>query len=313
MTSRAKRDQSTNSLHERDESSIDSGSSGSSGDSDDAWTEASSYSTDENEKPSFFRRMGMNNLNPFICDGRESLHSSDLYASRSDDSAAYTDAADDYIDGEKEIKNISKKLTRGIDIIDGENDQETLPGASRLIDCNSVMARLYRAIDAKEWKTATDYLIETPELASYWVYRRDEGQKEVSWMFLPIHAACFSGAPPSFVSNLIRAYPESVDIGTGADKLPIHIACETGAYHAIVSCLVIASPKSLYHKDNDGNTPLQLCILSTGGGGRNRDNIIQILTEAAAEAERSDMKQNQFRLSVAERRRRAQECFRSHG
>jgi len=274
MTSRAKRDQSTNALHERDDSSsIDSGSSWSLADSEDG---ASSFAD------TLCSGM-MENLKLFnkLFDST-SLHSSDLYyAPNSIDSTAY--AVDDYIDGEKENKKRSKKgLTRGIGI----------NCVSKKIDYTSVMARLYRAIDAKEWGIASHYLIETPELASYWVYRRDEGQKEVKWIFLPIHAACFSGAPPSFVSNLIRAHPESAGIGTpGTGKLPIHIACETGAYHAIVSCLVLASPESLYHKDNDGNTPLQLCIFSTGG--QNRDNIIQILTKLAKE--RSDPKLTQFR------------------
>ena len=293
MTSRAKRDQSANALDERrdEDSTIDSGSSLSLAGSEDALTAAassSSYTLDD-EMISFCSGM-MENLNPFNnffdTTRSASLHStdlSDLYASTSNESTAY--AVDDYVDGEKENKKKSKKgLARGIDI----------NCVSRKIDYTSVMARLYRAIHAKEWGIATHYLIKTPELASYWVYRRDKGQKKVKWMFLPIHVACFSGAPPSFVSDLIRAHPESAGIGTpGAGKLPIHIACETGAYHEIVSCLVIASPESLYLKDHDGNTPLQLCIFSTGG--QNRDNNIQILTKSAKERERSDPKLTQFR------------------
>ena len=134
---------------------------------------------------------------------------------------------------------------------------------------------LYRAIDTKQWKLALNRIKRYPEEARTWVFRLDQNE-ETLWKFLPIHAACFSGAPGEVVRELISMYPESVRVTTCGAKLPIHIACETGARRDVVVNLVKAYPDSLCIAECYGNTPLELCKNSSN---RNKAQIMKILTK----------------------------------
>jgi len=135
-------------------------------------------------------------------------------------------------------------------------------------------APLYRAIDTKQWRQASVRLSSHPEEAQTWVYRLDKN-KEPVWKFLPLHAACFSGAPGELVKEILRAYPEAVRMTAYGDKLPIHIACETGASRDVVLCLVDAYPDSLCMTECHGNTPLELCKY---GSNKNSAQLVKILT-----------------------------------
>ena len=134
---------------------------------------------------------------------------------------------------------------------------------------------LYRAIDTKEWKLATRCLKADPNEAQIWVYRLDK-KGEVLWKFLPLHAACFSGAPGDLVKELVSAYPESVKCKVHGSKLPIHIACETGAHRDVVVSLLEEYPDSLCALDCNGKTPLELC---KSGSNKNKAQIMKILTK----------------------------------
>lgn len=148
------------------------------------------------------------------------------------------------------------------------------------INYNSEQARLYRAIDTKNWESASYHLTKNPSMARSWVFRRSSSSGRIQWVFLPIHAACFSDAPAYLIRDLVRSYPDSAKMTAAGQKLPLHIACETGAGHETVSYLVNVNQESLYHVDSNGNTPLQLCVFSMSG--KNRDKVMKILTKAAA-------------------------------
>lgn len=150
------------------------------------------------------------------------------------------------------------------------------------INYNSDKAKLYRAIDTKNWDSASFYLRNNPEMARLWVFRLlTDPRRDVQWVFLPIHAVCFSNAPLHVVRDLVEAYPESLNIPADGEKLPLHIACETGASHEVVNYLVKMNPASLYHLDSNNNTPLQKCVFSMNGKS-NRAKVMKILIKAAS-------------------------------
>jgi len=191
--------------------------------------------------------------------------------------------------------NSSSSYSYSFDSYDGLKRKTTVTDLDEYLDINgdakveynSPMAQLYRAIDTKSWGAAARWLKSDNDMVKCWVYRKSDVTNEIMWMFLPLHAACFSGAPRGLVKELIRVNPQSTSIVAPGDKLPIHIACETGASPDVVSCLVKAYPEALYHVDETGNTPLQLCVFSMSG--KNRSKVMKILINSAAG------KKNKFR------------------
>ncbi len=185
--------------------------------------------------------------------------------------------------GQENAKSKPRGLkTSSLDLSDQLNQSLSISNSfsGRKINYNSDMGKLYRAIDTKNWESASYHLKKSPEMAKLWVYRLSPSTQRVQWVFLPIHAVCFSSAPSHLVRDLLAIYPESASIAAEGQKLPLHIACETGASHEIVNQLVKVNPESLYHVDNSGNTPLQLCVFSMNG--KNRAKVMKILTKAAA-------------------------------
>lgn len=140
-------------------------------------------------------------------------------------------------------------------------------------------AKLYRAIDTKKWEAAQKLLKKNPEMAKHWVYRQNNETSEIMWMFLPIHAVCFSHAPASLLRELIRAYPESTGMPCQGKKLALHVACETGAPVEIIQTLVNANHQALYHVDRNGNTPLQSAMFANDG--KNKARVLKALTKAS--------------------------------
>jgi len=182
-------------------------------------------------------------------------------------------------------------------------DMETIgAGVVNKVEYDSEMAQLYRAIDTQCWEAALKWLKTNPKMANYWVYRQHEQTRDVAWMFLPLHAACFSSAPATLVRELLIANPASASVPAPGEKLPIHIACETAAGPDTVACLVNAYPEALYHVDSSGNTPLQLSVFSMSG--KNRSKVMKILTNAAA-GKMTSPKKMKFRnlLSLGSHRR----------
>jgi hypothetical protein len=160
------------------------------------------------------------------------------------------------------------------------NQNKNLPPSKKepeALDYDLEPVLLYRAIDTKQWKLALNRLKSHPEEAKTWVCRYKEDDV-IAWKFLPLHAACFSGAPGELVEKLVSAYPEAVRMSVYGAKLPIHIACETGAARDVVVCLVEAFPDSLCMTEYYGNTPLELC---KNGTGKNKSQLMKILLKPA--------------------------------
>jgi len=144
------------------------------------------------------------------------------------------------------------------------------------VDFDFQPSPLYRAIDTRSWKHAYKILRKSPKEASTWVYRRNEDISEYKWMFLPIHVACFSGAPLDLVKRLVRACPQGVRMAANGGKLPLHIACETLAHSSVITFLHRMYPEALYAIDESGNTPLQEAMFCESKSGRAR--VMKLLT-----------------------------------
>mmetsp|Transcript_450 Transcript_450/g.634 ORF Transcript_450/g.634 Transcript_450/m.634 type:complete len:236 (-) Transcript_450:45-752(-) len=152
------------------------------------------------------------------------------------------------------------------------NNQTDRPEINQILDYDHDEAKLYRAIDTKQWSIALKHLKTSSDEAGKWVHQKEYYTGKVLWLFLPIHAACFSGAPCQLITELIRAYPKGVEARAHVDKLPIHIACETEANDDVIMCLLKANPDSINAFDSNGATLMQL--------SRNRSptQIVSILT-----------------------------------
>jgi len=191
------------------------------------------------------------------------------------------------------IEEIDDKTGRNFEELE-EDDGITKEDILKDITCEKVnfdeeASPLYRAIDTRSWKTAYKILDETPEEASTWVYRGDKETSEYDWMFLPLHVACFSGAPLDLIKALVRACPQGVRMAANGGKLPLHIACETLAQSSVIIFLHRVYSEAMYIVDDAGNTPLQeamfcesklgqtrvmqLLISLTAIGGTNDDNV----------------------------------------
>jgi len=58
---------------------------------------------------------------------------------------------------------------------------------------------------------------------------------------------------------LMYAYPKGLDTPAIGWKLPLYIACETVAGADVIRWLALGFPPTIYRKDDNGETPLQLC------------------------------------------------------
>jgi hypothetical protein len=57
---------------------------------------------------------------------------------------------------------------------------------------------------------------------------------------------------------LVDAYSDGLRMGDDRDMLPIHMAFRLGIDLAVCALLIESYPQSLQHRDNKGNTPMQI-------------------------------------------------------
>ena len=85
-------------------------------------------------------------------------------------------------------------------------------------DYDTNPTQLYKLIENKAWDAAICRVQSCPEEARTWVCRREkkkggggiEGQGQIRWRLLPIHATCVFKSPLSLIEALIEAYPDGV-------------------------------------------------------------------------------------------------------
>lgn len=156
------------------------------------------------------------------------------------------------------------------------------------VDFDEEASPLYRAIDTRSWKAAYKILDESPKEASTWVYRGVKETSDYEWIFLPLHVACFSGAPLDLVKALVRACPQGVRMAAHGGKLPLHIACETLAQSSVIIFLHRVYSEALYAVDEAGNTPLQEAMFCESKLGQTR--VMQLLISLTSTGDRNSGK-----------------------
>lgn len=98
---------------------------------------------------------------------------------------------------------------------------------------------------------------------------------------LPLHAACYIGAPITLIRSLINIYPEATRQKVPSNsKLPLHIACEADADPEVISYLINSWPMSIYVCDGNGNIPLSQVILSKPLSARKKATMDVLLLES---------------------------------
>mmetsp|Transcript_2289 Transcript_2289/g.3214 ORF Transcript_2289/g.3214 Transcript_2289/m.3214 type:complete len:753 (-) Transcript_2289:75-2333(-) len=113
---------------------------------------------------------------------------------------------------------------------------------------------LYETIYNRQWGKATELLTGKRyyEHADY----LDRNNRTC------LHWACLKDAPPSFVKNLLAAYPQATLRQDLNFKTPLHLSCEYSS-DPLVSLIVGACPlKITSYKDENGRTPLVQAIVS---------------------------------------------------
>mmetsp|Transcript_18975 Transcript_18975/g.27699 ORF Transcript_18975/g.27699 Transcript_18975/m.27699 type:complete len:537 (+) Transcript_18975:70-1680(+) len=132
---------------------------------------------------------------------------------------------------------------------------------------------LYRLIERKEWDKVIRRVRLRPEEASVWVYSHCT-KYTISWRITPLHAACIFGATFHVISEIIAAYPESVNFVDKGGKLPLHLACNACFSAETVSELIRVSPHTIHVPDRRGIRPINLALMSKGPA---RDQVLAIL------------------------------------
>ena len=79
---------------------------------------------------------------------------------------------------------------------------------------------------------------------------------------LPVHLLCSkSDVNVSFLSSLVSKYSEMVSTADGQGALPIHLAIVHRASLSVVKFLLSSLPRSVYVRNDNGKTPLDLAKL----------------------------------------------------
>ena len=128
-------------------------------------------------------------------------------------------------------------------------------------------------------------MIGHPREASLWIVSNAEG---LVWKRLPLHAACKHQPTTEAAEELVDAFPDSPAYRDNLKWLPLHYACKFGAAIDVVNLLIEAVPKSVFAKNRDGDTPLDLIKRDNNRDELEKHSITQLLilaVDSDAEAE----------------------------
>eukprot|EP00934_Nitzschia_sp_Nitz4_P005370 Nitzschia sp. Nitz4//scaffold143_size57137//44022//45086//NITZ4_006520-RA/size57137-processed-gene-0.53-mRNA-1//-1//CDS//3329536464//5360//frame0 len=117
-------------------------------------------------------------------------------------------------------------------------------------------------LETGEWERGVFFFRVTDPLpparqAKTWV-TRFEGEGQVRWSQLPLHAAIIFGAPMAVVRALINLFPQAVRCTDDQHMLPLHIAIRYGADDTLIHCLLSEFPESIFTKDIRGRLPTEI-------------------------------------------------------
>ena len=149
--------------------------------------------------------------------------------------------------------------------------------------------RLFMFLQQRAWSSAQMQMQHHPEEATVWVFRKanDKSTQDVlalanqdtalvvhnesetvkyRWRLLPLHAAIVLGAPPEFIQDIIRVYPNAANHTDERGSLPVHLAASRLDVdpdgEKIVLQLFGVYPDSIDVEDRKGRTPVELAKLA---------------------------------------------------
>jgi hypothetical protein len=191
---------------------------------------------------------------------------------------------------EKEVVPLSHVT---IDLnIDSDEDSTISDSSTQLISriCEKAWDRALLRLDdfpleTRVWTTldiANLLMDETKERQSIKSALSTESSSSLKNVYvLPLHAACYVGAPITLIKSLINIYPEATRQKVPSNsKLPLHIACEADADPEVISYLINSWPMSIYVCDGNGNIPLSQVILSKPLSARKKETMDVLLLES---------------------------------
>jgi hypothetical protein len=131
------------------------------------------------------------------------------------------------------------------------------------VDYDKNLTALYKSITDQDWSRAISFCQKYPEQAATWVVRHyeddessKEDNKEIMWRFLPLHSACARQPPASFISALLRAYPDAAKCVDDQGMYALHYACGNQATRDVIRLLLVNFPEASTIADPRGMLPI---------------------------------------------------------
>ncbi len=232
------------------------------------------------------------------------------------------------------MKGTGTTINTGPSTLDGSaslysSDDTTCNEFYKEVDHDLNPTELYQKICNEDWEGALAAMERNPLECRTWVVQRDpcsneeeedlyddDGGRDESVRFLPLHSACARKPPLDVVTALLTSYPEGVAMVDLNGMFALHYACENQASAAVIELLLVrnqeanrlpafmnngslpihlaaqwgvSSPEVMSIllevdndlacvKDDDGFTPLDLALISEEYDGR--EEVIDILRNA---------------------------------
>jgi hypothetical protein len=173
-------------------------------------------------------------------------------------------------------------LTDPLAALDGADDQISVSthASSMFVDSSdgsnccshplqsmgTMVASISALIEQRDWQAVLKCVDDDPVVASQWIYGIDDDKKpsasQAVWKRLPIHLACYKGAPLSVMEALIQAFPLGIEIPDPYTRaLSLQIACASGASLPVVRVLIDSNPDAILAPNADGRLALHSAVL----------------------------------------------------
>lgn len=158
------------------------------------------------------------------------------------------------------------------------------------VDYDANPSRLYKFIEAKNWREAVLRCQTNPEEAQTWVMRKEKDGK-VRWKLLPLHAALILKSPGEVVDSLLRAYPHGAQCKDDQGMLPIHLGFQKEASEDAIHCLLRVFPEGVKVKDKRGKIAVERLRAPT-----QPNSVLSAYAHACVQAERSYIIEEQEKI-----------------
>eukprot|EP00594_Rhizosolenia_setigera_P007867 CAMPEP_0178968758 /NCGR_PEP_ID=MMETSP0789-20121207/18447_1 /TAXON_ID=3005 /ORGANISM="Rhizosolenia setigera, Strain CCMP 1694" /LENGTH=617 /DNA_ID=CAMNT_0020654753 /DNA_START=117 /DNA_END=1966 /DNA_ORIENTATION=- len=127
------------------------------------------------------------------------------------------------------------------------------------VDYDINPTQLYSLIEKKNFKEAISRCTQSPNEASTWIVKKEDGQ--IKWRLLPLHAAILFRSE-SLVKTLLNTYAEGAKETDDQGMRALHLAFRFNASESIINKLLAIDSDGMDAKDHKGRTPFELVNMS---------------------------------------------------